>query len=406
MSPGRAVVAGGSIGGLLAGLLLHRAGWTVTICERAGEALASRGAGIVTHPELHAAMVAAGADLSEGLGIAVDGRVVLARDGTAICAAAMPQVLTSWGRAYRFLRAACPEGIYLHGKALERIAERGGTVAVHLGDGSVETADLLVAADGVQSTARRLLFPAAAPRYVGYCAWRGLLDERALSPAAHAQLFRSVAFCLPSREQMLGYPVAGADEELTPGRRRFNFVWYRPADPAGDMKDLFTGSDGRDYGSAIPPHRIRPDVIDRMRDDAGRLLAPAFAEVVRKTPQPFLQAIFDLETPSMAVGRTALLGDAAFVARPHVGLGVTKAAGDAVALVRALAEHADVPAALAAYDAERRPYGARAIRRARHLGAYLQAQLLSPEERAQAELHRSPRAVMLETAVVDDIERW
>ena len=72
-----------------------------------------------------------------------------------------------------------------------------------------------------------------------------------------------------------------------------------------------------------------------MRADAISLLAPPFAEVMTKARQPLLQAIVDLETPAMIVGRIALLGDAAFVARPHVGMGTTKAAGDA----RVLADH-------------------------------------------------------------------
>lgn len=394
------------MGGLFAGLLLRRAGWEVVICERAGEALASRGAGIVTHPELHAAMVAAGADPGDGLGVTVEGRVVLDRDGGTVCDMALPQVLTSWGRAYRFLRAACPDGIYRHGKALQQIEQGTGTVTARFADGTAETGDLLVAADGIQSAARRQLLPDVEPNYVGYCAWRGLVDEGELAPATHDRLLRRVAFCLPAREQMLGYPVAGAEEDIRPGHRRFNFVWYRPVDRQADMPQLFTGTDGRDYGAAIPPHRIRGEVIARMRADAERLLAPEFAEVVRRTAAPFLQAIFDLETPTMAIGRVAFLGDAAFVARPHVGMGVTKAAGDAVALVRALAEAGDIDAGLAAYDAERRDYGARVIRRARHLGAYMQSQLLSAEERAQAERHRSPRAVMTETAVSTDIDRW
>ncbi|MGE0715771.1 MAG: FAD-dependent monooxygenase [Alphaproteobacteria bacterium] len=403
---GRAIVVGGSIGGLLAGLLLHRAGWDVVICERAGEALASRGAGIVTHPELDAAMTAAGADLTDGLGIALAGRAVLDPAGGVLCAMALPQVMTSWGRAWRFLRAACPDGVYRHGKALERIDERADAVVAHFADGSVETADLLVAADGIQSTARRQLLPEAQPRYAGYCAWRGLVRESALSPASHGRLFGDVVFCLPPGEQMLGYPVAGADEELTPGRRRYNFVWYRPVDPVEQRRQLFTDADGRDHGTAIAPHLIRAEVVAAMRADAERLLAPPFAEVVRRTPRPFLQAIFDLEVPRMAVGRTVFVGDAAFVARPHVGMGVTKAAGDAVALARAVADAPDLPAALAAYDAARRPYGEKVIRRARHLGAYLQAQLLSDEERAEAARHHSPEAVMREVAVIDQMGRW
>ena len=103
-----------------------------------------------------------------------------------------------------------------------------------------------------------------------------------------------------------------------------------------------TGADGRQYSGAVPPDRLHPGVLARMRANATRLLAPPLAEVMTKTRQPLLQAIVDLETPAMIVGRVALVGDAAFVARPHVGMGTTKAAGDARALADHLARHATI----------------------------------------------------------------
>jgi len=106
---------------------------------------------------------------------------------------------------------------------------------------------------------------------------------------------------------------------------------------------------------AIPPPLITPEVVAEMRAEAKALLAPQIYEIVERAPQPFFQAIFDLESPRMAVGRVVLLGDAAFVARPHVGMGVTKAALDAQCLAQAItAAPGDLMAALARYDAERR----------------------------------------------------
>jgi hypothetical protein len=83
------------------------------------------------------------------------------------------------------------------------------------------------------------------------------------------------------------------------------------------LGDLMTDQSGRDHGLAIPPPLIRVDVIAAMRRDAVALLPPMIADVIARTEQPLLQAITDLEAPSMAFGRVALLGDAAFVARPH-----------------------------------------------------------------------------------------
>ena len=187
---------------------------------------------------------------------------------------------------------------------------------------------------------------------------------------------------------------------------RYNCVWYRPADPAQDLPRLLTGVDGRQYSSAVPPDRLHPDVLARMRADATSLLAPPFAEVMTKTRQPLLQAIVDLETPAMIVGRVALVGDAAFVARPHVGMGTTKAAGDARALADHLARHDDIDTALAAYGTERLAYGQRVVRRGRHLGAYMQAQIASEEEQRQAQHFRKPEVVMTETASMHGLENW
>ena len=160
-----------------------------------------------------------------------------------------------------------------------------------------------------------------------------------------------------------------------------------------------TDASGKRWAGGIPPTLIRRDVLADMQDAALDLLSPQFAEVVTKASQPLFQPIFDLEVPQMAFGRIALLGDAAFVARPHCGMGVTKAAGDAMALVTALRKHADTLDALSDYSEVRTQFGTAIVQHARHLGAYMQAQLKTPTEREMAERYRTPEAVMRETAV-------
>jgi 2-polyprenyl-6-methoxyphenol hydroxylase-like FAD-dependent oxidoreductase len=123
-------------------------------------------------------------------------------------------------------------------------------------------------------------------------------------------------------------------------------------------------------------------------------------EAVALVDQPILQPIFDLVSDKIAFGRIAIIGDAAFVARPHVGAGVTKAAGDAAALVAALGSTPDVAAALRQFEAERLPQGRRMVQRARHLGAYLQA-ARNTEEAALAARHAVAEAVLEETATLD-----
>jgi 2-polyprenyl-6-methoxyphenol hydroxylase-like FAD-dependent oxidoreductase len=319
-----------------------------------------------------------------------------------VCEVARPQVLASWDRIWQRLRR-CAGELYRHASTVTSVEQGDGHAVAHFDDGSEIVADLLVAADGIQSTVRRQLLPAAAPRYAGYIAWRGLIDMIELSEQARDRLQDRFAFCLPERKQALGYPVDGG---LGTDRRRYNCVWYRPADPGHDLPRLLTGADGHQYAGTIPPDRLHPDVVAQMRADAAGVLAPAFAEVMTKAHQPLLQPIVDLEAPAMTIGRVALLGDAAFVARPHVGMGTTKAAGDAKALADQLACHVDIDIALAAYGAERLAYGQRIVRRGRHLGAYMQAQISSEEERRHAQRYRNPEMVMTETASMNGLEMW
>jgi 2-polyprenyl-6-methoxyphenol hydroxylase-like FAD-dependent oxidoreductase len=120
---------------------------------------------------------------------------------------------------------------------------------------------------------------------------------------------------------------------------------------------------------------------------------------VRLIDEPILQPIYDLASPRLAFGRVAIIGDAAFVARPHVAAGVSKAADDAATLTRALDDD-DVEAGLRRFEAERLPAGQKIIQRARHLGAYLQA-TQTADERARSVRHSIPQAVLAETAVLD-----
>lgn len=395
----KAIIVGGSLGGLFAANLLARNGWDVTVFERTPEELAGRGAGIVTHPELFEVMEAAGIAVDDAIGVQVQSRLTLAQDGSVVSERDLPQTLTAWGKMYHVLRAAFTSDNYQPNATVASVANEPDRAVVTLKDGSVHHADVVIAADGFRSAIREHFLPDIRPQYAGYIAWRGLVDEMSLSATTRDALFDKFAFCLPPCEQLIGYPVAGPDNSTAPGERRYNFVWYRATSEDVDLPDLLTDASGKRWADGIPPSLIRPDVLAEMEAAAHELLAPQFAEVVTKVAQPLFQPIFDLEVPRMAFDRVALLGDAAFVARPHCGMGVTKAASDAMSLVRLLNAHDSVPVALDAYSAERVQVGKAIVEHARHLGAYMQAQLKDETERQMAERYRTPEAVMRETAV-------
>jgi 2-polyprenyl-6-methoxyphenol hydroxylase-like FAD-dependent oxidoreductase len=174
---------------------------------------------------------------------------------------------------------------------------------------------------------------------------------------------------LPPGEQILGYPVAGPDNSLLAGSRDYNFVWYRPVYERYQLPALLTDRDGRRHQISLPPDAVRDHTVRELRREAEQRLPPAFAEVVGLARQPFIQAICELESPRLVFGRVVLVGDAAFLARPHVGMGVTKAAGDVIALAQALdADPNHLDEALDGFQHRRLEFGKRVVERGRYLG--------------------------------------
>ena len=369
----RALVIGGSVGGLFAAHLLRSTGWDVQVFERSVGDLASRGAGIAATDALLAVMQRVGVPLDASIGIPVRSRVCLDRGGNVVAEVPAGGRTTAWARIYRALKEALPAERYHFNLALKRMDQDAHGVTAEFTNGARTRGDLLIAADGLESTVRRQLLPDASPHYAGYVAWRGVVEGRDTPTEIQVGFFDRIVFCFPDGELLLAMPNPGAGDDIRPQGRRYYFVWYRPVDFEDALPRLCTDSFGHQHGVTIPPPLIRPEVIQELKAGAESLLPPQMAAVVNRTEQPLLQAIFDFESPRAVFGRVALLGDAAFVARPHVAAGVTKAALDAQSLVDALAASpGDLDRALRQYDDEQRHFGSRLVARARLLGAHLE----------------------------------
>jgi 2-polyprenyl-6-methoxyphenol hydroxylase-like FAD-dependent oxidoreductase len=335
MNGNRALVIGGSLAGLFTGVLLRAAGWHVEIFERSAHEMDSRGGGIVLQPEVLEAFRLAGIRYDGTIGVEAKERVFLDRSGGIADRIPMRQILTSWTLVYTELRRAFPDRHYHRGHELIDFVQSGGGVVARFRDGRTVDGDLLVGADGSRSKVREIVLPSVRAEYAGYVAWRGLVDEADLAVAASTVLVDRFVFYDYPNSHMLSYLVPGANENVQPGSRRFNWVWYRNHSP-DTLQLLLTDDNGRRRSLSVAPGSLSLAAEENVRTAADRFLPHPFKQLVAATKKPFVQAIIDLSVPRMAFGRVALVGDSAFVPRPHTAASTSKAASNAISLAKAL----------------------------------------------------------------------
>lgn len=355
----RAVIAGGSLSGLFAATTLRAVGWDVAVFERSADALDSRGGGIVLQPDVLAAFRFAGVRHTDALGVRSDDRIYLNAEDGVVHRSRMPQTQTAWNMLYGAMRSALPASCIHAGERLVSFKQTGDRVTTLFASGRMERSDLLIGADGAGSTVRSQLLPGIKPAYAGYVAWRGLVPEAALRSAAAARLGSAFVFQQGRDHLLLEYRVPSDDGSVAEGSRRWNWVWYRKLPAGASLAELLTDRRGTAHAYSLPPDAVRDAPIDALRRDARQLLAPSLCELVLATEAPFVQAILDLSVPRMVFGRTVLIGDAAFIPRPHTAGSTAKAAANALALAKAMAPSGGrIDNRLAAWEADQLRAGA------------------------------------------------
>ncbi|KUL63419.1 FAD-dependent monooxygenase [Streptomyces sp. NRRL S-1521] len=344
-----AVVVGGGIGGLAAAIGLLRIGWEVTVVERArtlddagaGISLAANGLRALDELGVGDAVRDASRGQYNGGTRTPRGGWLTRMDGSALeLAVGTPIMGIPRSALHRLLRDSLPAEALSIGSEADSVEQSGpNTVRVGCGD-TVLDADLVVAADGIGSAVRGRLFPDhPGPVYSGSTVLRAITEQ---------------AVDLPT------------DFELTWGRgAEFGHIAFH---------------DGRAEWHAVlnlPAGTRFADPLDELRSRFQTWHEPIPALLDATRPAAVLHHdVNELRTPlpSYTVGRTVLLGDAAHAMTPHLGQGACQALEDAVTLAAALTAEPTVEAALARYDAERRPRGqavARAARQAGRMGQQL-----------------------------------
>jgi 2-polyprenyl-6-methoxyphenol hydroxylase-like FAD-dependent oxidoreductase len=356
------LIAGGGIGGLATALALHQAGIDCTVFEQVREPR-ELGVGINTLPHAIKELAALGLlDALDRAGIRTRELIYANRFGQVVwrelrgtdAGLDTPQFSIHRGKLLGVLLAAVrerlgPEAVRT-GCRLVSFADHSGQITASFAQrdtgATIEAAgDALIGADGIHSTLRALLYPGeGAPAWNGTMLWRGAaawptwIDGRTMIIAGGmgAKFVYYPIHADPAHPEtrLTNWAVMArvAEAPGTPPRRE---DWNRP----GMLADL------------------EPLVRDRFRLDFVDPLA-----LIRASGEFYEYPLCDRDPlPRWSFGRATLLGDAAHPMYPVGSNGASQAVLDARALARHLASGGDVPAALAAYDAERRPMTAEIV---------------------------------------------
>ena len=364
-----ATIIGGSMAGLFAATALSKKGWDISVHEKVPVPLSGRGAGIATYDEL-ADLVFKATNNNNVLGTTAKSRVSLDINGNIINSYDYPQVYTSWQYLFSILREQISNDDYFMGDDCIKIEQNEDKAIAFFDNGKKKETDLIIVANGIKSELRTYVDNKAYPQYAGYVGWRGVVNEEEISKKSLETLSNYFIVVLPYNQQIASYPIAGEGKNpFKIGERRINWIWYKPV-PQKKLKEILLGKSGQQFEDGIPPNEIREEIVNDLFKEAEEKLPPQLVELVKITKQPLIQPIFDLESMKMKNGRVVTIGDAAFTARPHVGMGVTKAAMDAFTLSEYLEDSSNLDD-LDKWEHSRLKESQFIVNRSRKLGQYL-----------------------------------
>ena len=364
-----ATIIGGSMAGLFAATALSKKGWDISVHEKVPIPLSGRGAGIATYDEL-ADLVFKATNNNNVLGTTAKSRVSLDINGKIINSYDYPQVYTSWQYLFTILREQISNDDYFMGDDCIKIEQNEDKAIAFFENGKKKETDLIIVANGIKSELRTYVDNKAYPQYAGYVGWRGVVNEEEISKNSLETLSNYFIVVLPYNQQIASYPIAGEGKNpFKIGERRINWIWYKPV-PQKKLKEILLGKSGQQFEDGIPPNEIREEIVNDLFKEAEEKLPPQLVELVKITKQPLIQPIFDLQSMKMKNGRVVTIGDAAFTARPHVGMGVTKAAMDAFTLSEYLEDSSNLDD-LDKWEHSRLKESQFIVNRSRKLGQYL-----------------------------------
>ncbi len=377
-APPHVGVAGGSLAGLNAALWLRDAGCEVTVLERAPAPLTGQGHAIVLNPATLRWFTQRGSIALDAISVGSQYVRYIDFRGSVIAERTEPYRFGSYDALYNSLSQAFGRERQLFGCAVKATLPNGPQVVVTCADQPDMYFDMVVAADGVlghQRQAQIAIAPSLAPTYAGYVAWRGTVSADDVPAETFNALFNAVTCHVMPFGHMLVHPAPAHESARgTDGIPHLNWIWYRNVEPGAPLTKLMTSREGQLRDLALKSGEVRDEVVFELWQDAEVHLPPLFAGLVTRTAQPAVQAVVEAEPLRLADGRVCRVGDAGFVARPHVAAGAAKAAEDAYTLAQVLRTHNfEVRDALKAWSQQQVLLGRSVVHRAREAGVALQS---------------------------------
>ncbi|MGQ4386556.1 FAD-dependent oxidoreductase [Streptomyces sp. SAS_270] len=336
----RTVIVGGGTAGTAAALALHKAGFDVAVYEAHPDSaedigafltLASNGMRALAQVDASTAVTATGFPLAAMRVLDASGaelaQVPLGEAGDPLL---QYRCLRRGELNTALQREAEHRGIRIrHGARLASVEDGPDTVTAHFTDGSSATGDLLIGADGLNSTVRRSIAPTARPGYAGQYVFYGYTTRAPLTT-------RTDSACIT----MVRGSGAAFGCTVSPEGETYWFARVSGEALAADETAQGTPAHWQDL------------LLPLLRKDA----TPA-ADIVAATDDRILvtnATEMPLGTPWRS-GRTLLIGDAAHAASPATGQGASMALEDAVVLAKCLRDAPDTVSALSLYETLRRP---------------------------------------------------
>lgn len=338
MNEKKIVIIGGSIAGCAIGVLLQKLGLKFVILEKSSGKIGS-GSGI-TLPEdiIKQCMVLDLFDINIPR-LSIKSRTMLRKENESsktFWTQSIHLNTLNWMHVYENLRKRIDPKNYCVNTEVVSIKKFNDVYCIETTKKMYE-ADLVIAADGIDSLVRAQLFPGALSQYAGYVAWRGVIDESKLFDNKFFE--NNIPYYFFPGGHILLYKIPSKNY-INSGHKLLNWVMYE--DRRGKSVEKFlTAKDGKQHTRSLPVGTLSQDHLSYLKEFSKKVLPKEIDDIIRKTEHPFIQAVFDFQQSQYKNHSVIFVGDAAITLRPHTASGVLKALSNAITLYRLLKSNAN-----------------------------------------------------------------